>query len=84
MHFYFPVCFDFFLFRLFQVEYAIEAVKLGSTAVGIQTKEGTILAVEKRLTSKLLEPSSVQKIMEIDSHIGAAVSGLIGGACQYA
>lgn len=70
-----------FLFshRLFQVEYAIEAVKLGSTAVGIQTREGVILAIEKRLTSSLIEPSSVEKIMEIDSHIGAAVSGLIGG-----
>lgn len=39
--------------RLFQVEYAIEAIKLGSTAVGIQTKEGCVLAVEKRLTSPL-------------------------------
>ncbi|CAB1117425.1 unnamed protein product [Ectocarpus sp. CCAP 1310/34] len=43
------------------VEYAIEAIKLGSTAVGIQTKEGVVLAVEKRLTSPLLEPSSVEK-----------------------
>jgi 20S proteasome subunit alpha 5 len=65
--------------RLFQVEYAIEAVKLGSTVVGIQTKQGSILAIEKRLTSTLLEPSSVEKVMEVDSHIGAAVSGLIGG-----
>lgn len=65
--------------RLFQVEYAIEAVKLGSTAVGIQTREGVVLAIEKRLTSTLLEPSSVEKIMEIDTHVGAAVSGLIGG-----
>eukprot|EP01038_Epipyxis_sp_PR26KG_P004614 gene4614-6491_t len=66
--------------RLFQVEYAIEAVKLGSTAVGIQTSEGIILGIEKRLTSTLLEPSSVEKIMEIDTHIGTAVSGLIGDA----
>ena len=66
--------------RLFQVEYAIEAVKLGSTAVGIQTTQGVVLAVEKRLTSVLLEASSVEKIMEIDTHIGAAVSGLIGDA----
>ena len=29
-----------------------------------------MLAVEKRLTSTLLEPSSIEKIMEIDSHIG--------------
>lgn len=28
--------------RLFQVEYAIEAIKLGSTAVGIQTSEGYV------------------------------------------
>jgi 20S proteasome subunit alpha 5 len=66
--------------RLFQVEYAIEAIKLGSTAVGIQTKEGCVLAVEKRLTSTLLDPESVEKIAEIDSHIGAAMSGLVADA----
>ena len=66
--------------RLFQVEYAIEAIKLGSTAVGIRTNEGVILAVEKRLTSPLLEPSSVEKIMEIDHHIGCAMSGLVADA----
>ncbi|GFP98955.1 proteasome subunit alpha type-5 [Phtheirospermum japonicum] len=66
--------------RLFQVEYAIEAIKLGSTAIGIKTKEGVVLAVEKRITSPLLEPSSVEKIMEIDAHIGCAMSGLIADA----
>ena len=64
---------------MFQVEYAIEAVKLGSTVVGIQTKQGSILAIEKRLTSILLEPSSMEKVLEVDTHIGAAMSGLIGG-----
>ena len=66
--------------RLFQVEYAIEAIKLGSTALGLQTKHGSVLAVEKRLTSPLLEPSSVEKIAEIDSHVGAAMSGLVADA----
>ncbi|KAL2462393.1 Proteasome subunit alpha type-5-B [Forsythia ovata] len=66
--------------RLFQVEYAIEAIKLGSTAIAIKTKEGVVLAVEKRITSPLLEPSSVEKIMEIDEHIGCAMSGLIADA----
>ncbi|GMH14185.1 hypothetical protein Nepgr_016026 [Nepenthes gracilis] len=66
--------------RLFQVEYAIEAIKLGSTAIGIKTREGVVLAVEKRITSPLLEPSSVEKIMEIDEHIGCAMSGLIADA----
>ena len=68
--------------RLFQVEYAIEAIKLGTTAVGIQTSEGVVLAVEKRLASKLIEPSSIEKIWEIDSHIGCAVSGLTADARQ--
>lgn len=66
--------------RLFQVEYAIEAIKLGSTAVGIATTEGVVLAVEKRITSPLLEPSSIEKIMEIDAHIGCAMSGLTADA----
>lgn len=63
--------------RLFQVEYAIEAIKLGSTAIGIQTAEGVVLAVEKRVTSPLIVPSSIEKILEIDTHIGCAMSGLI-------
>ena len=66
--------------RLYQVEYAIEAVKLGSTSVAIQTSQGVVLAVEKRLTSSLLEPASVEKILEVDTHIAVAVSGLIGDA----
>ena len=41
--------------RLFQVEYAIEAIKLGSTAIAIKTREGVVLAVEKRATSPLMD-----------------------------
>ena len=66
--------------RLFQVEYALEAIKLGSTTVGIVTKEGAVLGVEKRVQSSLLENSSIEKIMEIDSHLGAAMSGLTADA----
>jgi len=66
--------------RLFQVEYAIEAIKLGSTAIGVQTSEGVVLAVEKRITSKLLEPSSIKKIVKLDEHIGCAMSGLVADA----
>jgi len=66
--------------RLFQVEYAIEAIKLGSTGVGIQTSEGVVLAVEKRITSPLLEPSSIEKILEVDTHIACCMSGLVADA----
>ena len=46
------------------MEYAIEAIKLGSTAIGIQTDEGVILAVEKRITSPLMEPTSIEKVRQ--------------------
>ncbi|CAI2300832.1 unnamed protein product [Caenorhabditis sp. 36 PRJEB53466] len=48
--------------RLFQVEYAIEAVKLGSTSIGIKTSEGVLLAAEKRSTSKLMVNDAIEKI----------------------
>ena len=66
--------------RLFQVEYSLEAIKLGSTAIGISTSEGVILGVEKRVTSSLLESSSIEKIVEIDHHFGCAMSGLTADA----
>ncbi|EFP12571.1 CRE-PAS-5 protein [Caenorhabditis remanei] len=56
--------------RLFQVEYAIEAVKLGSTSIGIKTSEGVLLAAEKRSTSKLMVNDAIEKISKVDQHIG--------------
>lgn len=49
--------------------------QLGSTTVGIRTPEGVVLGVEKRVQSPLLESSSIEKIMEIDEHLGCAMSG---------
>ncbi|KAF7998069.1 hypothetical protein HCN44_009467 [Aphidius gifuensis] len=63
--------------RLFQVEYAIEAIKLGSTVIGISTSEGVVLAAERRITSPLMEPTTIEKIVEVDKHIGCAASGLM-------
>ncbi|KAM3725708.1 Proteasome subunit [Dirofilaria immitis] len=63
--------------RLFQVEYAIEAVKLGSTSIGIRTTEGVILAAEKRATSKLMVNDAIEKISKVDSHVAVTFAGLI-------
>ena len=59
--------------------------QLGSTAVGISTSEGVVLAVEKRITSPLMEPSSIEKILEIDSHIGEHSVPLVSfpGSCAW-
>jgi len=66
--------------RLFQVEYAREAVKRGTTALGIVFDKGVLLAVDKNVATKLIVPSSVEKIFQIDDHIGVATSGLVADA----
>ena len=54
--------------------------KLGTSALAIKTDQGVVLAGEKKLQSKLMEPSSVEKIQEIDTHIGCTSSGFIPDA----
>ena len=66
--------------RLFQIEYAREAVKRGTTAIGIKSKDGIIFVVDKKIKSKLIEPTSVEKIFKIDEHIATASSGLVADA----
>ncbi|ACX73448.1 proteasome endopeptidase complex, alpha subunit [Methanocaldococcus vulcanius M7] len=66
--------------RLYQVEYAREAVRRGTTAVGITCKDGVVLAVDRRITSKLVKIRSIEKIFQIDEHVAAATSGLVADA----
>lgn len=66
--------------RLFQVEYAREAVKRGTTTIGLKFKDGVVLIVDKRISSRLMEPKSIEKIFQIDEHIGCATSGLVADA----
>src|SRR5512136_1820095 len=66
--------------RLFQVEYAREAVKRGTTTVGLKFKDGVALIVDKRIASRLIESRSIEKIFQIDEHIGCATSGLVADA----
>ncbi len=66
--------------RLFQVEYAREAVKKGSTTIGLKYEGGVALIVDRRSSSRLLEPKSTEKIHEIDDYIGCATSGLVADA----
>jgi len=68
--------------RLYQVEYAREAVKRGTASVGVRTDEGVVLAADTRVRSPLLERSSVEKLHKIDDHIGIASAGHVADARQ--
>jgi len=62
--------------RLYQVEYALEAVRRGTLIVGIKTKTDVCLAAQIKIASPLMEVESIDKIFKIEEHIGCAISGL--------
>jgi proteasome alpha subunit len=68
--------------RLYQVEYAREAVKRGTASIGVRTPEGVVIAVDKRIRSPLMERDSVEKIHKADDHIGIASAGHVADARQ--
>ncbi|MGC8923787.1 MAG: archaeal proteasome endopeptidase complex subunit alpha [Candidatus Micrarchaeia archaeon] len=66
--------------RLFQVEYAKEAVKRGSTAVGMVCNDGVLLAANRYMQTNLVMLESVHKVHIIDDNIIATSSGLAADA----
>ncbi|MFB6112669.1 MAG: archaeal proteasome endopeptidase complex subunit alpha [Halodesulfurarchaeum sp.] len=68
--------------RLYQVEYAREAVKRGTSSIGIRTTDGVLLAVDRRSRSELMEPDSIEKLHKVADHIGIASAGHVADARQ--
>ncbi|KAI9880384.1 MAG: hypothetical protein M1830_003701 [Pleopsidium flavum] len=64
--------------RIFQVEYASEAVKQGSVVVGLVSKTHAVLVALKRNAEEL--SSYQKKIIGIDDHLGIALAGLASDA----
>jgi proteasome alpha subunit len=58
----------------------LEAVRRGWTALGVRADDGIVLAVEKKRISPLIDPSSMEKILKIDDHVGATFAGLSSDA----
>ena len=66
--------------RLYQVEYAREAVKRGTASIGVRTPEGVALVADRSVRSSLIEPESIEKLHKIDNHVGVASAGHVADA----
>jgi len=66
--------------RLLQVEYAKKTVRQGSTAIGMVCSDGILFVTDKRIVDSLVVPESVEKVWQIDDHIGATASGILSDA----
>lgn len=69
--------------RLYQVEYALEAISHAGTALGILAKDGIVLAAERKVTSKLLEQdTSAEKLYILNEsvalHLVHFIIGILG------
>ncbi|KDD73425.1 proteasome subunit protein [Helicosporidium sp. ATCC 50920] len=70
--------------RLYQIEYAMEAISNAGFCVGVLAKDGVVLAAEKLITSKLLDAHAVgvrrEKMYRLADHIACAVAGMTADA----
>ena len=63
--------------RLLQVEYAKKTVRQGSTAIGIVCSDGAVLIADKRISDELIISDAVEKIFQVDKHMGATAVGYV-------
>ncbi|KDQ55833.1 hypothetical protein JAAARDRAFT_159252 [Jaapia argillacea MUCL 33604] len=75
--------------RLYQIEYAMEAISHAGTVLGVLAKDGVVLAAEKKVTGKLLDMSgareggyggSGEKIFLLNSNVISGVAGIAADA----
>jgi proteasome alpha subunit len=68
--------------RLYQVEYAREAVSQGSAAVGVRTDAGVVVAADRQPRSPLIERESIEKVHDVADHVTIGSAGHVADARQ--
>ena len=64
--------------RLFQVEYALQAIHMGGTAVAVTYEAGIVFVAYRNLpVSQLAEAGSIEKSFALDNGLGCVTAGLI-------
>lgn len=66
--------------RLYQVEYASKIVSQGTLGVALVYNNGILFGTDKKVTSRLILPDSIEKLFKLDDHVAAVSAGLVGDA----
>lgn len=66
--------------KLFQIDYAFEAVKKASAVVAVTADDVVVIGVERKAIAKLQESRTIRKIVKLDSHATLAFAGLTADA----
>mmetsp|Transcript_29449 Transcript_29449/g.74683 ORF Transcript_29449/g.74683 Transcript_29449/m.74683 type:complete len:234 (-) Transcript_29449:183-884(-) len=62
--------------KLLQIEYALNRVAEGRPALGIKAKNGVVLATEKKVTSPLVDETTLRKIENLSDSVGMVYAGM--------
>jgi len=67
--------------KLYQVEYAFKAIKTqGTTSIGIRGADSVVIATQKKIPDKLLDPDTITSIYKVSDFIGCVETGMIADA----
>ena len=62
--------------ELTQVRYALTAVGNGETCLGIKAKNGCVIASEKKISSPLVDETTIHKVEALSDYMGVTYSGI--------
>jgi len=62
--------------KLLQIEYALNAVANGRTALGIAATDGVVIATDKKFSSALVDGEDVRKVERVTDGSGFVYAGV--------